>query len=90
MGEYADMMIDGLIDSETGELIDGDAPGYPRCASLGNLPRSKRRKKKKPSESVAAGLSAVGKAQCPHCGKRVKPAGLNDHIRDKHNQGVSA
>jgi len=30
MGEIADMMIEGLLDSETGELIDGDAPGYPR------------------------------------------------------------
>lgn len=30
MGEYADMILDGLIDSETGELIDGHAPGYPR------------------------------------------------------------
>lgn len=30
MGEIADMIIEGLLDSETGELIDGDAPGYPR------------------------------------------------------------
>lgn len=30
MGEYADMFLDGLLDEETGELIDGDAPGYPR------------------------------------------------------------
>ena len=30
MGEIADLMINGFLDSETGELIDGDAPGYPR------------------------------------------------------------
>lgn len=30
MGEYADMIIDGLVDQYTGELIDGDSPGYPR------------------------------------------------------------
>jgi len=30
MGEIADMMIEGLLDGETGELIDGDAPGHPR------------------------------------------------------------
>lgn len=30
MGDIADMMMDGLIDKETGELIDGEAPGYPR------------------------------------------------------------
>lgn len=30
MGEVADMILEGLLDSETGELIDGDAPGYSR------------------------------------------------------------
>lgn len=30
MGEIADMIIDGFLDEETGEYIDGDAPGYPR------------------------------------------------------------
>lgn len=30
MGEIADMMIDGLLDEQTGEYIDGHAPGYPR------------------------------------------------------------
>ena len=30
MGDIADMMIEGLLDEETGELIDGEAPGYPR------------------------------------------------------------
>lgn len=38
MGEYADMIIDGLVDQHTGEVIDGDAPGYPRCK-----PRTKHR-----------------------------------------------
>ncbi len=30
MGDIADMMIDGFLDTETGEVIDGDAPGHPR------------------------------------------------------------
>ena len=30
MGEIADMMIDGFLDYETGEVLDGDAPGFPR------------------------------------------------------------
>jgi hypothetical protein len=30
MGEIADMMLDGFIDEETGEIIDCEAPGYPR------------------------------------------------------------
>jgi len=32
MGEIADMMIEGLLDCETGEVIDGNAPGYPRTS----------------------------------------------------------
>lgn len=33
MGEIAEMLLDGLLDEETGELIDGTAPGYPRRMS---------------------------------------------------------
>lgn len=32
MGEIADMMIEGFLDCETGEMIDGEAPGYPRTS----------------------------------------------------------
>ncbi len=30
MGDAADMIIDGTVDEITGELIDGESPGYPR------------------------------------------------------------
>ena len=40
MGEYADMYLDGTLDVETGELIDGDSPGHPRS------PARDRREKK--------------------------------------------
>ena len=33
MGEIAEMMLDGFLDEETGEVIDGEAPGYPRRMS---------------------------------------------------------
>lgn len=32
-GEIADLMLDGYLDGETGEVIDGDAPGYLRRVS---------------------------------------------------------
>ena len=32
MGEIADMIIDGMLDSETHEVIDGTSPGYPRTS----------------------------------------------------------
>ena len=30
MGDMADMILDGTVCGETGEIIDGDSPGYPR------------------------------------------------------------
>ncbi len=30
MGQHADDIIDGFVDVLTGEVIDGDSPGYPR------------------------------------------------------------
>lgn len=30
MGEIADMMIEGFLDEQTGEFLDGKSPGYPR------------------------------------------------------------
>lgn len=38
MGEIAEMMLEGFLDEETGELIDGTAPGYPRRASDREFP----------------------------------------------------
>lgn len=86
MAEYADMLIEGLLDEETGELIDGEAPGYPRSAHYENLPWSKPRKKKKPAKVAAEPPLAPGKAKCPQCGKRLKSAGLEQHTRDVHGK----
>lgn len=33
MGEISEMMLEGFMDEETGEIIDGEAPGYPRRMS---------------------------------------------------------
>lgn len=32
-GEISEMMLDGFLDEETGEMIDGESPGYPRRMS---------------------------------------------------------
>lgn len=44
MGQHADDIIDGFVDQYTGEIIDGEAPGYPRSINYsgiayGNFPR---------------------------------------------------
>ena len=69
MGDIADMMLDGLLDSETGELIDGEAPGHPR--TLRRLRKAQQRQAKP--------------HQCSECGKRfATDQGLKDHCKAKH------
>ena len=43
MGEYADLFLDGILDEETGELIDGESPGHPRSPT-----RDRRERQQKP------------------------------------------
>lgn len=70
MGEIADMMIDGFLDSETGELLDGDAPGYPRSRNWGKGKFTKPSPKNTP---------------CPRCGKKFRGEfGVRQHLLDKH------
>lgn len=65
MGDIADMMLEGLLDMETGEYIGEqnkgiygtEAPGFP---------------------------ITYEKEECSVCGKRVKPGGLYNHMKDKH------
>ena len=70
MGEYADMYLDGTLDEETGELIDGDSPGHPRSPA-----RDRREKKNKLKLPHA----------CPECRKRfASEKAVADHMRAKH------
>ena len=41
MGDIADMMLDGTLDSVTGEYL-GDPCGYPRTTTKINKPKSKK------------------------------------------------
>ena len=73
MGEIAEMFLDGTLDEETGELIDGDSPGYPRSAS-----RDARERRAVPQPKPK-------RHACPTCGKRFKTAGSRQqHERDAH------
>jgi hypothetical protein len=74
MGEYADMIINGESCQECGAYL-GEAVGYPRtCRSC------------KPAGGSNGHLRTliVAKTNCPTCNKRVKKAGLADHMRDAH------
>lgn len=69
MGEIADSMIDGELCQECGVYL-GEGMGFPRsCAACSN----------------ASGIpSQPEKVSCPKCQKRVKAAGLTDHMRARH------
>lgn len=87
MGEIADMMVDGTLDMETGEYIGDEnmelfgteAPGFPR-----------RRGDPSPLQATAhlepetVTIPAGSKVCCPECGKRVKPVGIWQHLKDAH------
>jgi DNA-directed RNA polymerase subunit RPC12/RpoP len=85
MGEIADMMLDGILCETCGVLMDDlipetgntlrSAPGFPRqCPDcLKSAPRQQTTK---------------NKVTCKVCGKRVKKAGIKDHMKDKHQKGI--
>ena len=79
MGDIADMMIEGILDEETGEYIGDinmeiygtESPGFPISYERGRR------------ESKAV------KIPCPFCGKRVSPIGINQHIEAKHHRATT-
>ena len=79
MGDIADMMINGELDEETGEYIGHlnkarygtTSPGFP--VSYERDMRTRQNHKRQ-------------RVSCPICGKRVKKAGLEMHIRDVHGE----
>lgn len=83
MGEVAEMMMDGTLCQGCGVFINEDAPGHPcSCRDCGaeDKAASKSAKVRAHQERQAA----QKKVPCPTCGRRVKAAGLADHIRDSH------
>lgn len=77
MGEIADMILDGTLCQECGAFI-GEAVDYPRsCNSCGGTHSGGYLRTK-----------VIARTNCPICNKRVKKAGLADHMRDVHQKGV--
>jgi hypothetical protein len=64
MGEIAEAMLDGLLDEETGELIDGTAPGYPRRVS------DRREERRFKRQAPAKTCSCIA----PGCAKKFRPS----------------
>ena len=76
MGEIAEMMLEGLLDEETGELIDGEAPGYPRSMRRDAVEQSRLANQARVMSSLPF--------PCPGCGRSFKHKGdLRAHQRAK-------
>lgn len=79
MGEIAEMMLDGTMCEGCGEFLDGgnDGPGFPQyCSACRSDGRG--------YDDSDVPPKAKKKTSCPTCKKRVKEAGLVDHMRDVH------
>ena len=70
MGEIADMILEGILDEETGEYI-GDMNEEIYGSSSPGFPVSYNKRKS-------------NKTNCHICGKSVKIEGLGNHLKDKH------
>lgn len=81
MGEYAEMMLDGTLCECCGTFIDDEGgEGIPRYCS-NQCARDRGRLDALPNPVTRRNPT---KTNCPTCNRRVKIAGLQDHIRDAH------
>lgn len=81
MGEIAEMMLDGTLCAGCGRALMGHGNGDPRFC--------KDCRKEETAARHEAHQAAAKRAKCPHCHRKVKLVGLQDHIRDAHG-GASA
>ena len=86
MGEYAKMMLDGTCCECCGAFLDGEAQGFPRYCSL-QCARDRGAEGLTLTRKERGKIKAALRTNCPECGKRVKVAGLKDHLRDVHGGG---
>ena len=86
MGDIADMMLEGLLDEETGEYIGDhnrqkygtESPGFPV-----SIERERREKAEQKQRNIERNARQK-KTRCPDCNKKVKVVGLAMHRRDVH------
>ncbi|MCX7902113.1 MAG: hypothetical protein N2483_07470 [Burkholderiaceae bacterium] len=80
MGEIAEMMLDGTLCEGCGAYLQSEGRGLPRRCR--DCKRSDREQQEHPPVKPGSNKTA-----CKTCGRRVKLAGIHDHMRDAHNQG---
>lgn len=83
MGEVAEMMLDGTLCEGCGVFLNENSPGHP-CHCHACAAENQAEKKTQRISAHHKQQAAQKKVPCPTCGRRVKAAGLADHIRDSH------
>lgn len=76
MGDVAEMMIDGTLCQGCGVFLNDEAPGHPCFCADCEAEAKKTR--------IASYQPPKPKVECGVCGRKVKPTGLSDHMRDAH------
>ena len=74
MGDIADMMLDGVLCEGCGEYM-GEGFGVPQRCDGCAMP-------------YAVKPTAANKIPCFVCGKKIKVAGMRDHLKDVHKKGT--
>lgn len=88
MGDIADAMLDGTLCEGCGTYMEGESEGFPRyCSDACEADRGAAAPPHRAPRAVLSGPNP-NKTNCPTCKKRVKRAGLADHMRDAHFEGV--
>lgn len=77
MGEIADAMLEGDLCAGCGVYLHGESNGVPRYCR--DCKRDARQLREHPP--IAPGSNRTA---CKTCGRRVKLAGITDHMRDAH------
>ena len=91
MGEIADMMLEGQMCQGCGEIL-GDGDGYPTfcggCQSENGINElGETASDTGTTTKDGKPIRRPGKTNCPQCNKLVKIVGLDQHIKDVHNNG---
>ena len=92
MGEIADMMLDGILDAETGEyigdrnkeLFGDESPGFPVSYEKDHPNNPYNPKNTLLTTGHEEPCTLKTKVQCPFCCKWVKAVGFSDHFRTLH------
>lgn len=77
MGDIAEMMLDGTLCEGCGVALPGKASGDPRRCR--DCKRDDQFRRTHPPVNPGSNMTA-----CKTCGRRVKLAGIKDHMRDAH------